>query len=530
MKDLNRFQKRSLENSENYFKGKMVIKNNLKPIDIKEGIDWGYEENENKKTYQIYLHSLNIIKDLTIAGYYTKNNMYFKEAKKIILNWYKSKSNDNEKWNEHAVSTRIKNIIYFQESEHSYKINKRKYLNIIEEHCEFLNNEENYKKNNHGLMMDIALIFSCSVLSDEKQKQTYLEKALYRVRFAFYRDFSWKGVHLENSPEYHKLLLRLFEKLKEALNRHDLKVDRDIDLIVKNAKVYSRHIIKPDSTYPLIGDTGHTVDKRTEKSYKNFIDYEAGIAIIHNKNQENNSKSAYLTFKSGYQSKTHKHYDDLSITYYNDGHDILIDSGKFSYDKFDPIRDYIISANAHNTIVIKDKKYTLKEPFIDQKKLKLSELNIEKYYKKIVGMNGLYTGITMDRHVILTEDDILFLVDSVSSLDYETIQILFNFKKEANVERITELKYRITINNINYILESYPIRNKNIKSNLDQGYYSEVFSKIDTNKKVIFEVESKRMIFFTSLYKEEAVTIKQVVFRNSQLSFYSNDSLIKIKI
>ncbi|WP_213810183.1 heparinase II/III family protein [Jeotgalicoccus sp. WY2] len=91
------------------------------------------------------------------------------------------------------------------------------------------------------------------------------------------------------------------------------------------------------------------------------MDYEAGIAIIHNENKVEPVNSAYLTFKSGYQNKTHKHYDDLSITYYNDGHDILVDSGKYSYDMTNPIRDYIISPEAHNTIYIKNKEYILKK-------------------------------------------------------------------------------------------------------------------------------------------------------------------------
>ncbi|WP_213810182.1 heparinase II/III family protein [Jeotgalicoccus sp. WY2] len=172
------------------------------------------------------------------------------------MNWYKTDDKNNEKWNEHATATRVKNIIKFQEESHKYKLKKWKYNKIISEHCEFLSDEKYYKNNNHGIMMDIALIYSSSVLKDNIQKKIYLEKAIYRIKTALYRDFSRMGVHLENSPEYHKLVLILFKDLNEALTRHNIKLDKEINLMITNAQKYKQIIIKPDLSYPLIGDTG----------------------------------------------------------------------------------------------------------------------------------------------------------------------------------------------------------------------------------------------------------------------------------
>src|SRR5699024_10821018 len=119
--------------------------------------------------------------------------------------------------------------------------------------------------------------------------------------------------------------------------------------ILNKAKNYDSYIMKPDFTYPLLGDTGHIEDNKVNKKYMDLIDYESGNVILQNRNPENLQKSTWLHFKAGYQSKSHKHADDLSLCLYLEGNDILIDSGKYSYKISDPMREYIISPAAHST-------------------------------------------------------------------------------------------------------------------------------------------------------------------------------------
>lgn len=530
MNSLNKVQKKALENSKKYFNNTLIVKYNLESLNITKGINWDYQSKKNGRTYQVYLHSLNFISDLLTAGLILKDNKYLKEAKKIILNWYNYDSESNQKWNEHAVSTRIKNIIDFQEADHKYKLPNRIYNKIVNDHCDFLNDEKNYKRNNHGLMMDTALIYSCSVLDNITLKKLYLEKAMYRIRYAFYRDFSRKGVHLENSPEYHKLVIILYRKIIEGLNRHNLNIDKELKQIIENAKAFNQHMVKPDLTYPLIGDTGLIEDRNVKKVFKDFIDYEAGIVIFNDENERDYKQSSYLTFKSGYQSKTHKHFDDLSITYYNFGQDILIDSGKYSYNKLDSIRKFIISPEAHNTISIKDKNYELKNPLIDQHKLKVTRFLKNKEFKVVTGINNLYSGASLSRHAIFTKDDILFLIDGANSSSEEIFQQNFNFNKETRIKKINEFKYSILIDEVEYILETFPVRKNNITSSVREGFYSEKFSKAIKNERVVFEIKSKRMIFATALYRSDRTDIANVTLLNNYLKFENKHQLVSIKI
>src|SRR5699024_3275853 len=133
-----------------------------------------------------------------------------------------------------------------------YKINKLVINDILNSHCNFLYDEDNYKNNNHGIMMDNALL-TASYFSENINKNFYIEKAFYRLKYAINRDFTRKGLHLENSPEYHRLVLNLLSKSQYIMSILDLKFDVETNRILYRAKKVSSYIIKPDKIYPLIG-------------------------------------------------------------------------------------------------------------------------------------------------------------------------------------------------------------------------------------------------------------------------------------
>ncbi|WP_213810181.1 hypothetical protein [Jeotgalicoccus sp. WY2] len=54
---MNKKQQKAIRNIEEYFKGRLVVKNNLPFIDIKDGIDWDFKSDENKKLFK-YTYTL----------------------------------------------------------------------------------------------------------------------------------------------------------------------------------------------------------------------------------------------------------------------------------------------------------------------------------------------------------------------------------------------------------------------------------------------------------------------------------------
>lgn len=516
-------QKKYIDRVHDFLNDKLLVKNNFDSIDISKGINWDYKHSHNANTYQIYIHSLGIVKDLVQYVRTVENNpQYLLKAREVIKNWfeYNDYERDNKAWHEHSVAARITNIIYFQERAGEFKLSEDTFDAILDKHCEYLFSERHYKQNNHGLMMDRALINSVKYLKDEERKRTYLDKVVYRVKYALYRDFSRKGVHLENSPEYHRMVLQIFKDINKALAKVKINLGKEAEAILKRVEIYQRYLVKPNHHYPMIGDTGTYYDYNIKKHYNDFIDHEAGIGILQYKNVNDTSKSTWLSFKSGYLSKTHKHKDDLSINLFMNGYDVFIDSGKYSYKTSDPIRKYLVSPEAHNTIYIEGKDYELNNPIDDQFGLKINRYVERSNYKTITGVNKLYRDSVLSRHTILTKDNHVFLVDNILNKKEESVNQVFNINEDATINKLTELKYEIIIEKDIYILEVFPRPNSNVTSSIKKGYISRQFSKYHNNSRIIFNQKGKRIKFITAFYpKNDESHLNSVGLEGGRLSY-----------
>src|SRR5699024_2989776 len=175
---------------------------------------------------------------------------------------------------------------------------------------------------------------------------------------------------------------------------------------------------------------------------------------------------AMLTFKAGYQNKTHKHLDDLSTTFYLDGYEILIDSGKYSYNNHDSIRNHLVSPYAHTTICLEGKSYQLTNPIKDQFKLKITRYTGKKNYKMVTGINELYKNVKLIRHNILTKENIYIIIDRVISKQKEEILQNFNINENAQVRKIDNLTYEIVFGDESFILKTFERYNSNITSEI----------------------------------------------------------------
>src|SRR5699024_2263045 len=167
-----------------------------------------------------YLHALEYVGYLALEGKESGEERYFDKALQIINSWIQINCGKyiEHSWNEHAVSYRLNNLILFQESApNSYKIQNEKFDSLIKMHCEYLADEKNYKPNNHGILMDESLFNASFYIKDKILNELYRNLALSRVKLALYRDFSRKGLHSENSPEYHRMMVIVFSRLNELL-------------------------------------------------------------------------------------------------------------------------------------------------------------------------------------------------------------------------------------------------------------------------------------------------------------------------
>lgn len=513
---------------------KLKVKGNFEAIDISNGLDWNYKHQHNSRTYQTYLHSLTFIRDLVLEYKDTKDKSLLETANLYLNDWIRNHKEikfSNSSWNEHAVSTRIQNIIYFQKFAEENKIDNSIFQHLLKQHCTYLSDDKFYKENNHGIMMDSALLLAANHLSDKVFKELYTSKALSRLKLAVRRDFTRNGLHLENSPEYHRLVLNLYDKVNVILQELNLSLGNDIKSILTKGHLIKSTMMYPNKQYPLIGDTGTIVDSKIVKRFNDFIDYEAGFVILQNKNIKNDKQSTYFTFTGGFHSKVHKHKDDLSVTLFMGGNEVLTDSGKYSYDIHDPIRQHIISPQAHNTIYIEGKTYSIREPINSYSQLGITKVEKYKGMKIVTGVNNLYENVNITRTCFLSDKNYLITVDNVRSSERQIATQNFNFPLGTDIKSIDEHTFEININNKLYILRTQKTGTTEVKSNEVKGFISHRFSKAEENKRITFSKDSKRSLIITLLIeKDEYENISDIQFENNHILYDYREVQYKYRI
>ncbi|CDZ99662.1 Heparin-sulfate lyase precursor [Jeotgalicoccus saudimassiliensis] len=516
----------------NYKENKLLLKIGFDLIDISNGIDWRYKHTSNVRTYSVYLHTLDFLKSIVMVYEETKEEDLVILANKILTSWYEyneiRKDIDEFVWNEHAVSNRLHNILYYFEKLGELTADNQKYFDtIIEEHCDFLIDENNYRPNNHGIMMDKALIESVSYIRNEKIKKLYLSKALYRIKLAIFRDFSRRGVHLENSPEYHRMVQKILHITNQTLIKKNIKIGSEEHRLINLAKYFNRIMLKPNSSYPLIGDTGYIYDKYTKKTFEDFVDYDSGTVIFQQEHKDNLEESFYLFFKSGYKRKTHKHKDDLSFILTMDGSDIITDSGKYNYDKKDNLRDYFTSQNAHSTIIISNKDYSYGNPISDQFDLEIKNVKISDDLKVATGINNLYPNCKLKRTVIVTSDHLVIILDEV--LAEEKVDIIQNFilSEQLSVSKIDNKSYSMVDNKNTFVIQNLNKNFDDLESSVSESKISYRFNEYDENLKISFTSSMINSNIVTCIYNENK-GIKNVQYNNkNNILTYEINSKIK---
>lgn len=509
---------------------KLIVKHGFDPIDITEGIDWGYQHTHNTKTYSVYLHAIEYVGYLVLAGKAYDNNDFYEVAKNIILSWEKQDSEENieHSWNEHAVSYRLNNLILFQDTvSDEYRMDSQFFNKLLIKHCAFLADDNNYKPNNHGILMDESLFKASFYMTDEIYQKLYKSIALNRVKLALYRDFSRKGLHSENSPEYHRMMMIVLNRFNELIKDKGENLSNDLNHKLKKAKKLLRIMLKPDFTYPMVGDTSYRVEDNLKKDFSDYVDYEGGVVIFQNEDNENPLLSDYLYFKCGYLSKTHKHFDDLSFNLMLDGNDIFIDAGKYGYNKNDPIRQYILSPEAHTAPLIEGKEYKPTSPIVDQYNLGISNVTVTPKHKIVKGYNSLYKDVVINRTAVLSKEGHFFLHDEVRSDNIERLLQNFNINENANINIIDNYSAEIEINTEKYIIRSF--LNENIELETLPGYYSKVFSKYNENVHLRYKNQPGVKKSLITVYNINN-PIEMVEVTPNIISYKHRDEIIKLKL
>jgi len=426
----------------------------------------------------------NFLPYLGVAYYFTKNEKYAKKFKQIILDWIKKNPPlyGINWYSGLEISIRliswIFSLFFFKESK---EINNKNFFSKIFcsmfQHAYFLR----YFYTRHSFNHTIGDIFGVYLFSKifedieaiKKWERIFFKKFTNQIFLQTRPD----GTNIEQSVNYHRFVLEFFS-LFAILH---LNVINDLEShLIEKMYDYLLYIIKPNGTFPLIGDIDD--GKVLPLTNNPFIDLINLGSILFNRGD-----LKYLSKKISPISilllglKGNHQFEKIQIQRPSDSFkifkskDIIIDSGTYTYNKSWDERNYFRSSKAHNVLAINQKnqskfmswfgweyKPKIKRKFlIENDKIEFDCFHDG--YKGFIVHRKIITEKNVDKIII---KDTIFKNKKINDKEVFDINIYYHFNKRINA---------ILENNVLYINKNLKFRvnsTQDIDINLEKAFYA----------------------------------------------------------
>jgi hypothetical protein len=342
---------------------KFPLDNDGPPANLSIPIDW-LQDPYSSRAWRMRLNAWQFMPGI-LSGYDASHNPEFlRLGIDLALDWIGRSSQANGKgkgkrkkeafaWYDMAVASRAAVLGYLVRAGDDAGLLKSDERDVLVdsavEHGGWLADSQHYRRrHNHGLFSDSGLLMLCFQLDGLPECQDW--RKLARERFAenLRSTVSASGVHLEHSPSYHFLIVRLLEQ------RLLVDADPEMQQLLQRMREAGPWLVQPDGRLPQLGDTfddpapAWAVEAAAKLAGARLFD---DIGYYSVKTEE-----AQLLVTGAHNSSTHKHQDDLSFVLSEAKRRVFVDSGFLSYDR-SPERKYLSSAPAHN-VFLADETYT----------------------------------------------------------------------------------------------------------------------------------------------------------------------------
>jgi hypothetical protein len=458
-----------IEQANKALEGKYSFKN-YKEVDLGKELDWHANPYKNR-SWCWALHSWFFFDWHIVA---VENNSdkekHISAMTDALKSWYRQFLNidsftKNEfPWHDHATALRLDRIIAFYElcNEQLGDNLKKIIYELVSVHCDILCHNEFYSKHtNHGFDQSIALFHAATNFNSHPRSTIWKEIAAHRYVNEIEFAFTSEGVHVENSPAYHRgMMLNVIRSLR-IINASDNEfIENDkIQKMMSGALDFLISAARYDKKLSFIGDTEEYSVKMNEleeikilDNYKNYqhlvSDGREGEArkgnvsvfkksgyVFYRSDWNDITNSTHLAFKCGFLSSYHRQDDDLNILLSAYGQDWLIDSGLYSYQQKDPKRIYMRSAYAHNIPVIEGINVSrMKETVSNGTFIKSVQENYGKDIAMIRAVTSMYNGHKIERMVRVINESNFLIRDIIDKVVERKISWLFHVDIDKRIK------------------------------------------------------------------------------------------------
>lgn len=442
-------------------------------IDLNEKLDW-----ENIEVGRSYLRRLNghiFLGDLLSSYEETNNTIFIKKGIEIINNWmdnfeldYELKNKSKYAFHDETTALRLNNWIGFLLVAHDLfpAEQLKRFETNIEKTAKLLSDDNFHNKNtNHGMYQDLSLLLYCIVFNKDLNSNIYKEISIKRLKDYFEFVYTEDGVHKEHTPMYHYEVSKCVYLYSKILKDIELEFSNYLNDLYTKTLRFSYQILKPDGRFPEIGDNAPskviskykdlyddkkylyaiTCGKYGSKPLENSVVFkDAGYAILRDDWGKKES-ALYILFSAAYNSRYHKHCDELSVLIYK-GDNLFVESGCNGFEYSDIFTQYGYSSYAHNSLIVDNKSMKLDMNLANNlQKLNDASLNYEDVYIKdykisenysyVLGVNKRYKDIIHKRSVEYEKDNnYIKIIDNIGSKNKHNYKILWNLAVGINIK------------------------------------------------------------------------------------------------
>lgn len=441
--------------------------------DVPFPTDPTWAENPVKDGYwEFKLHSLLVLQYLLAAHHMTDDKWYLATAQALTQDWIRKNTCEDPpsqySWSDHSTAMRLENLLYAFEYTRGYDPSHEfisDLLHSIHLHASILAEDAFYvRHHNHGLDQSFRLYWAGAAIPEYADSVAWRELGKQRTIEELSFALSEEGVHVENSPAYHFRHLGIIARIRQIFSSYDENsLNSLIGERLPGALMFAAHILRPDGCQPILGDTQCRVvpgwrNWSTSFAGINELEYflysvtagregkkplevdhvfkGSGYAIFRDawREADNFSQTVYLVFKSGFLSAGHRHEDDLSILLYGHGEDWLVDSGLYRYQRNDPIRQFVVSAPAHNLAVVDDVRQRRGSDGFA--KSRIESFVIANEQASVTGSHELFRGFRARRTVNYFRPDRITIEDDIIPTDQRphTYRLLFHVPTDKRIE------------------------------------------------------------------------------------------------
>ena len=484
------------------------------PFAIIPPINWGADPYKDRN-WRFQLNALYPIQN-AIQVYESSGSLeYLEFSERIFLDWIdfniSSDKENNMKWYDMATGIRATVLAYIIDQElrrkHLSSEDIVTFLLAAEEHAKELEDPAKLSIGNHAYFQLAGLMALCKALPtlrkcDERKK--YATDTFVNVLAT---QFNNEGIHLEHSPSYHAYAVDVLAKFM-ALEWFDF--GPSIQENFEEAKENIYWMVRPDGEFTRVGDSAGTLlarlakyhetavyaqtngkkGKRPEETYKVFP--KGGYAVVrHPAASGNPSNDGYVFLTVAHHSPVHKHRDSLSFEWHDLGLPILVDGGKYAYEKNEH-RNFFLSTRSHNTLEVDEQDLDTGKPGccdVDVDVLSDDDavyvIQAQKRHAKL--------GVMHRRHVVYEPGHWLLVVDELDSEEPHEYKQWFHLHpswRRRGKENVWVAGKSV--------LRAYPLGVKKIsvvrgqKEPRLQGWFSEKYAQYEENDALLHRETGKR--------------------------------------